>query len=96
MIAIQHRRQDLVKSLLLAGAEVDVQDATGRSPLSMASNIGGELGVVMMGNLLAAGASRNDGSLHNAARELNLQAMQVLVEHGHDPDFPSPLHDGRT
>lgn len=96
MVAIQHRRQDLVKSLLLAGAEVDVQDATGRSPLSMASNIGGELGVVMMGNLLAAGASRNDGSLHNAARELNLQAMQVLVEHGHDPDFPSPLHDGRS
>ena len=96
MVAIQHRRQDLVKSLLLAGAEVDVQDATGRSPLSMASNIGGELGVMMMGNLLAAGASRNDGSLHNASKELNLQAMQVLVEHGHDPDFPSPLHDGRS
>ena len=96
MVAIQHRRQDLVKSLLLAGAEVDVQDATGRSPLSMASNIGGELGVMMMGNLLAAGASKNDGSLHNAAKELNLQAMQVLVEHGHDPDFPSPLHDGRS
>lgn len=50
----------------------------------------------MMANLLAAGASRNDGSLHNAARELNLQAMQVLVEHNHDPDFPSPLHGGRS
>lgn len=85
-----------MKALLLAGAEVDIQDATGRSPLSMASAIGGDLGVLMMANLLAAGASRNDGSLHNAARELNIQAMQVLVEHNHDPDFPSPLHDGRS
>lgn len=96
MLAIQCRRQDIVKSLLLADAEVDVTDATGRSPLSMASAIGGDLAITMMSNLLAAGASRNDGSLHNAARELNLQAMQVLVEYRHDPDFPSPLHGGRS
>ncbi|KAL7627306.1 hypothetical protein AAE478_001497 [Parahypoxylon ruwenzoriense] len=96
MLAIQSRRQDIVKSLLLADAEVDVTDATGRSPLSMASAIGGDLAITMMSNLLAAGASRNDGSLHNAARELSLQAMQVLVEYRHDPDFPSPLHGGRS
>ncbi|KAI0109748.1 hypothetical protein F4814DRAFT_377783 [Daldinia grandis] len=96
MLAIQCRRQDIVKSLLLADADVDVTDATGRSPLSMASSIGGNLAITVMSNLLAAGASRNDGSLHNAARELNLQAMQVLVEYRHDPDFPSPLHGGRS
>ncbi|KAI2776722.1 hypothetical protein F4815DRAFT_332944 [Daldinia loculata] len=96
MLAIQCRRQDIVKSLLLADAEVDVTDATGKSPLSMASSIGGDLAITIMSNLLAAGASRNDGSLHNAARELNLQAMQVLVEYRHDPDFPSPLHGGRS
>ncbi|KAI8956780.1 hypothetical protein F5Y11DRAFT_353268 [Daldinia sp. FL1419] len=96
MLAIQCRRQDVVKSLLLADAEVDVTDATGRSPLSMASSIGGELAITIMSNVLAAGAPRNDGSLHNAARELNLQAMQVLVEYRHDPDFPSPLHGGRS
>ncbi|KAI1101845.1 ankyrin [Jackrogersella minutella] len=96
MLAIQCRRQDIVKSLLLADAEVDVTDATGRSPLSMASAVGGDLAITMMSNLLAAGASRNDGSLHNAARELNLQAMQILVEYRHDPDFPSPLHGGRS
>jgi hypothetical protein len=96
MVATQSRRQDLVKVLLLAGAEVDVTDITGRSPLSMASAIGGELAITMMSNLLAAGASRNDGSLHNAARELNLQAMQILVEYRHDPDFPSPQHGGRS
>ncbi|KAI1386052.1 ankyrin [Hypoxylon trugodes] len=96
MLAIQSRRQDIVKSLLIADADVDVTDATGRSPLSMASAIGGDLAIIMMSNLLAAGASKNDGSLHNAARELNLQAMQVLVEYRHDPDFPSPLHGGRS
>ncbi|KAI0458749.1 hypothetical protein F5B21DRAFT_404819 [Xylaria acuta] len=96
MLAIRTRRQDVAKLLLLAGAEVDVTDALGNSPLSMASAIGGDLAVAMMSNLLAAGASKNDGSLHNATRELNIQAMQVLVEYGHDPDFPSPLHCGRT
>ncbi|KAI0548760.1 hypothetical protein F4679DRAFT_291357 [Xylaria curta] len=96
MMAIQTRRHDVIKLLLLAGAEVDVTDALGNSPLSMASGIGGDLAIAVMSNLLAAGASKNDGSLHNAARELNVQAMQVLVEYGHDPDFPSPLHDGRS
>ncbi|KAK8119431.1 2-5A-dependent ribonuclease [Apiospora kogelbergensis] len=96
MLAIDTRRQDVVKSLLLAGAEVDITDATGRSPLSTASAIGGDLAITMMSNLLAAGASRNDGSLHNAARELNVQAMQILVEYRHEPDFPSPQHGGRS
>ncbi|KAI0150380.1 hypothetical protein GGR57DRAFT_493169 [Xylariaceae sp. FL1272] len=96
MLAIEARRQDVVKLLLLGGAEVDVTDAFGISPLSQASAIGGDLAIAMMSNLLAAGAPKNDGSLHNAARELNLQAMQVLIEYGHDPDFPSPLHGGRT
>ncbi|KAI0871912.1 hypothetical protein GGS24DRAFT_491854 [Hypoxylon argillaceum] len=96
MIAIRTRRQDVARLLLLAGAEVDVTDALRNSPLSMASAIGGDLAVAMMSNLLAAGASKNDGSLHNAARELNIQAMRVLVEYGHDPDFPSPIHGGRS
>jgi hypothetical protein len=96
MQAIRARRQDVAKLLLLAGAEVDVTDAFGNSPLSMASSIGGGLAIDMMSNLLAAGAPKNDGSLHNSARELNVRAMQVLTEYGHDPDFPSTLHGGRS
>ncbi|KAI0392979.1 hypothetical protein F5Y17DRAFT_477145 [Xylariaceae sp. FL0594] len=96
MQAIRAHRQDVVKLLLLAGAEVDVTDALGNSPLSMASSIGGDLAIDIMSNLLAAGASKNDGSLHNSARELNIRAMQVLVEYGHEPDFPSILHGGRS
>lgn len=96
MLAIQTRRPDLMKALILAGAEVDVMDATGNTPMTMATQIGGELGTSMMSCILAADPSINDGSLHNAARDLNLKAMQVLVEYGHDVDFPSTLHGGRS
>ncbi|KAK2594771.1 hypothetical protein QQS21_007518 [Conoideocrella luteorostrata] len=96
MLAIQTRRPDLVKLLLLEGAEVDVLDYLGRTPLSMATNIGGDISIQIMSLLLAADPSRDDGSLHNAARDLNLSAVKVLVQSGHDPDFPSPLHEGRS
>ncbi|KAK3312348.1 hypothetical protein B0H66DRAFT_397155 [Apodospora peruviana] len=96
MLAIQHRRPDLVKTLILAGAEVDVPDITGNTPMTMATKIGGDLGTGMMTSILAADPSKNDGSLHNAARELNLRAMQVLIDYGHDVDFPSDLHGGRS
>lgn len=96
MLAIQTRRPDLVKLLLLQGAEVDVQDYLGRTPLSMATDIGGDTSVQMMSLLLAADPSRDDGSLHNAARDLNQPVVKILVQSGHDPDFPSPLHEGRS
>lgn len=96
MLAIQERRPDVVKDLLLAGASADVTDVLGRTPLAMATNIGGDLSTKMLGNLLAADPSKDDGSLHNAARELNIAVVTVLIEYGHHPDFPSPLHDGRS
>lgn len=95
-MAIEARRPDLVRLLLLKGAEVDVTDSLGRTPLSITTEIGGDLAIQMMGNLLALEPSRDDGSLHNAARELNLPAVKVLLQAGHDPDFPSPLHGGRS
>lgn len=96
MLAIQHRRPDLVKALILAGAEVDVMDITGNTPMTMATQLGGDLGTSMMSSILAADPSINDGSLHNAARDLNLKALRVLIEYGHDLDFPSTLHGGRS
>lgn len=96
MLAIKERRHDIVKELVFAGAEVDVADITGNTPLALTTQIGGDLGTMMMKNVLAAEPSQNDGSLHNAARELNLPALQVLVDFGHEVDFPSPLHGGRT
>lgn len=95
-LAVQARRQDVVKLLLIHGAEVDVVDSIGRTPLSMATGMSGEIAVQMMTSILAAEPCRDDGSLHNAARELNLSAVKILVQAGHDPDFPSPLHNGRS
>lgn len=96
MLAVQNKRKDLVRKIILAGAEVDVVDATGNTPLTVATRIGGDIGTTMMTNILAAEPSKNDGSLHNAARELHLRAVQVLCDFGHEPDFPSPLHGGRS
>ena len=96
ILAVQNRRPDIVKALLLEGADADITDYKERSPLSLATDIGGELSIEMMGNLLAAEPACDDGSLHNAARELNLSAVKVLVGAGHDPDYPSPYHEGRS
>lgn len=96
MLAVQNRRPDLVKELVLHGADADMTDYRGRSPLSMATDIGGKVANEMLGNILAGGDCHDDGSLHNAARDLNLEAVKVIVGHGHDPDFPSPSHDGRS
>ncbi|KAH7324660.1 putative multiple ankyrin repeats single kh domain protein [Stachybotrys elegans] len=96
MLAVRERRADIVKMLLLDGADADVVDYKGRTPLSLATEIGGETAIQMMGNLLAVEPSKDDGSLHNAARELSLSAVRVLIQAGHDPDFPSPLHNGRS
>ncbi|KAG5976072.1 hypothetical protein E4U56_002414 [Claviceps arundinis] len=96
MLAIQTRRPDLVKLLLLEGADVDVLDYKERTPLSMATSIGGDVSEQMVSLLLAAAPPRDDGSLHNAARDLNLPVVKVLIDSGHDPDFPSPLHEGRS
>lgn len=85
----------MVQSLLLRDADVDVIDYQGRTPLSMATHIGGDVAVQMLSILLTAELSRDDRSLHNAARDLNLSVVKVLVQSGHDLDFPSPLHGGR-
>lgn len=97
MAAVRSKRLDIVRALILADPEVvNITDATGNTALTLATQIGGEVGTAMMTSILAAEPSKDDGSLHNAARELNLRAMQVLTEFGHDVDFPSPLHGGRS
>jgi hypothetical protein len=96
MLAVQGGRPDIVHMLLLAGADIDATDAMGNTPLALATHLEGEVATAVIGELLNAGAETDDGSLHDAARELNLSTVQVLVRAGHTPDFPSPLHGGRT
>ncbi|KAB5535373.1 hypothetical protein GE09DRAFT_359087 [Coniochaeta sp. 2T2.1] len=96
MLAVQNKRKDLAWEIIKAGADVDVVDATGNTPLTMATRISSNIGTQMMVDILTAEPSKNDGSLHNIARELNLEAVKLLIQHGHDPDFPSTIHGGRS
>ncbi len=98
MVAIRSKRQDVAKWLIQANAAVDIADRSGNTPLAMATRVGGELGAAMMLSVLDGKPkpSKDDGSLHDAARKLNVEAMKILVKHGHNIDFPSPLHGGRS
>lgn len=96
VVAIKEKRSDVVRTLLEHGADVHARDADGKSPLSIAVALGGEAGAEVTRSLVEAAAPRNDGSLHGAARSLKLKTMEVLMEFGHEVDFPCPLHGGRT
>lgn len=93
ILAIQGQRPDIVTKLIKEGANVKVQDAGGISPLAIASSSGNR---EIMEALLQADAERNDGSLHDAARELRLDSIRLLIEYTHQPDYPSERHDGRS
>lgn len=45
--------------------------------------------------LIDAGAPKNDGSLHEAAGNCKPKAAKLLVEAGHDPNYPSRIHNMR-
>lgn len=74
------------------GADASLSDRFGQTPLLNASKRGH---TVIIRYLIEAGAAVNDGSIHEAARELRSEAIQLLLDNGHDPDFPSVNHDGR-
>src|SRR6266536_3454405 len=93
ILAIQNQRSVVVSKLISKGAKVNVADPDGVTPLAMASRLGN---ADIMELLLKAGAECNDGSLHDAARGLRCDAIRVLIEYGHEPDYPSVLHDGRS
>ncbi|KAF1942017.1 ankyrin [Clathrospora elynae] len=93
ILAAREGRYDLVIALLERGSDSDARDVWNRSALFYASgSVSGE----SMVKVLAKKALGNDGSLHEAARELSVDVARVLVECGHDPNFPSRLHGGRN
>ncbi len=96
MLAVQTKRPDVVKALIQAGAKTDVSDSAEHTPLIMAVLAGGKTGLAMMSDILRVSGTIDDGALHMAARNLDLEAMELLVAHGHSVDLPSPLHDGRS
>lgn len=93
VLAIQNQRSDIVQKLVSRGASVSVPDPDEISPLALASRLGS---TPIMELLLRGNAESDDGSLHDAARELRCDAMRVLIKYGHEVDYPSDRHEGRS
>ena len=85
---------DITLRLLEAGACPDTQDWAERTPLlyaTMANN------VQAMTHLLKYDVELNDESLHIAARQLDLAAVNLLLTHQARTDLPGSIHcGGRT
>ncbi|KAL3471612.1 hypothetical protein BJX99DRAFT_21589 [Aspergillus californicus] len=91
-LAIVGSRANAVATLLHFGADPSL-DCHGISPLSLASSIGNAQIVRL---LLKAGAAPGDGSLHEAARMVNVSVLQVLLIEGKQRDYPCSRFQGRT
>lgn len=90
-LASREGRSDMVRVFLEWGTDASVRDKWNRSALFYASSAS-NLHTVQ---ILAPHALKNDGSLPEAARSLQVDVATVLIKHGHSPNFPSRLHQGR-
>jgi len=91
-LAAREGRADIVQILLEHGADASIRDKWNRSALFYSSSSSAP----SIAETLAPQALKNDGSLHEAARSLQVQTATLLVKFGHDPNFPSRLHAGRN
>ncbi|KAK4164315.1 hypothetical protein QBC43DRAFT_49554 [Cladorrhinum sp. PSN259] len=95
LVAVKARRVDLVELLLDNGAKISVKDSRGRSALFFAAREGDFATLALLLKHTEKPAT-NDGSLHEAARGFHTAAMKLLLGAGHDPNFRSTRHGGRT
>ena len=95
ILAIKTGRSSLLTSMLRSGGDASRKTRQGRSPLLLAVEKGDGPAVA---ELLAANVASNDGSLHQAIRNLAVNTVSLLLEKGHDPMLPSPFsgHARRT
>ncbi|KAI1780337.1 hypothetical protein F4818DRAFT_395403 [Hypoxylon cercidicola] len=95
IMAAINGRADVVQKLIKANADTLARDHRDRTALYYAAQAG-NLDVVKP--LLKAKFRLNDGSLHEAARELHCDVVAALIKAGYSTGFPSsrPEHNGRT
>ncbi|KAK0720197.1 hypothetical protein B0H67DRAFT_486120 [Lasiosphaeris hirsuta] len=93
LLAARAGRREVVRILLEAGAKVLCKDVLGRSALFFASRSGD---VDLATLLLRSKPSVNDGSLHEASRGFHPRVLRLLIKAGHDANFRSTRHEGRT
>ncbi|KEF50791.1 uncharacterized protein A1O9_13156, partial [Exophiala aquamarina CBS 119918] len=87
------RISPLIGMLIDAGADPNVLDSEGKSPLYLATSKGGGR---VMGELVGKGASADDGSLHLATCNQDHMAMEILLKAGHRIDYRSPVDQDAT
>ncbi|KAI1117432.1 hypothetical protein F5Y14DRAFT_447893 [Nemania sp. NC0429] len=90
ILAAKNGRGDIVKKLLEAGADPRAHDRFERAALFYASRIG-DIDSVKI--LLKNEPRLNDGSLHEAARNLHRDCVACLIKAKFDPNFRSARED---
>jgi hypothetical protein len=95
ILAAKHGRSDVMKKLISVGADTSARDHHDSSALFYASRLGD---LESVKTLLKSKYKQNDGSLHEAARNLHSNVVAELIGGKHDANFPSsgPEHNGRT
>lgn len=94
ILAAKHGRSAIVKRLIEANADTYARDIHDRSALFYASREG-DLDAVNA--LLKRQFKQNDGSLHEAARNLHSQVVAALIKSKFEANYPSTCeHEGRT
>lgn len=92
-MAAKHKRASVLSTILDQGADVAQKDCYDRTALFYAARTGS---VPALTSLIKKKPPPNDGSLHEAARELHPEALKILLAAGHDINFPSLKHSGRN
>ena len=93
MLAAKYGRPEVAEKLLKLEVKASARDALGRSALYYASR-NGNIDTIRM--LLEAKTNANDGSLHEASRGFHGPAMELLITAGHEANYRSAKHGGRT
>lgn len=83
----------MIAKLLAAKAYPGWKNSFGHSALLYAS-VNGDLNSVNI--ILKSKPPKDDGSVHEATRQLYGGVVEALLKVGHDPDFTSTRHGGRT
>ncbi|OAL39044.1 hypothetical protein AYO20_01795 [Fonsecaea nubica] len=93
LLSLQNKKFSLASTLLDAGADPNTRDEDERSALFLATL---EKSLDTMRDLIGNGAEEDDGSLHVSTCWQHHEAMQLLLEAGHEPGYCSEHYFGAT
>lgn len=93
ILAAKFNRAVVLSTLLDMGASIARRDCHDRTALFYAARNGC---IPALTSLIKKKPPPNDGSIHEAARELHPEAVKLLLSAGHNVNFPSMKHGGRS